>query len=336
MNEAFYNRFVNKKVIITGAGGVIGSHLAEELVIQGAKVRCIVHYNSRNDFGNLKFLDKDIFNSLEIIMGDIRDPFMIREMVRGRDIVFHLAALIGIPYSYVAPKEYIDTNILGTLNILESCRFSGVSRLIHTSTSEAYGSALYTPIDEDHALQGQSPYSASKIGADKIAESYYRSFDLPVVTIRPFNNYGPRQSQRAVIPTIISQIMAGEKVVKLGSLSPVRDLLYVKDTVNGFLLAANMDDIEGETINLGFGKGIAIGVLALLIADLYGTSITIEEDSQRVRPEKSEVLKLICNNKKAKDKLGWIPKVSLNDGLISVIKFMSENKMCFMPRQYVM
>lgn len=323
-----------KTVLVTGAAGFIGSHLAEELALKDVKVRALIHYNSRNDCGNLKWVEKSILEKIDIFWGDIRDPFLVREAVRGCEIVFHLAALIAIPYSYIAPKEYVHTNVLGTLNVLEACRLLKVKRVIHTSTSEVYGTAVYTPIDENHPLQGQSPYSASKIAADKIVESYYCSFDLPVVTIRPFNTFGPRQSQRSVIPTIISQILAGKKNIQLGSVFPVRDLIFVKDTVNGFLLATVVGNLEGEVINLGFGKGISIGELVSKIAELCGAEVSIEQDAKRVRPDKSEVLKLICNNEKAKLRLGWEPKVTLDEGLKAAIQFISENLELYLPEQY--
>lgn len=323
-----------KTVLVTGAAGFIGSHLAEKLVLTEAKVRALIHYNSRNDCGNLKWIKKNILEKIDIIWGDIRDPFLVREAVRGCNIVFHLAALIAIPYSYTAPKDYVDTNVIGTLNVLEACRLLNVKQLIHTSTSEVYGTAVYTPIDENHPLQGQSPYAASKIAADKMVESYYCSFDLPVVTIRPFNTYGPRQSQRSVIPTIISQILAGKKKIHLGSVFPVRDLIFIKDTVEGFLLATTVGNLEGHVINLGFGKGISVGELESKIAELCRVNVKIEHDIKRVRPDKSEVLKLICNNEKAKLRLGWRPRINLNEGLKATIQFISENQELYIPEQY--
>ena len=328
-------RLEGEKVLVTGAAGFIGSHLVEELIVRKADVRALVHYNSRNDYGNLKWINRVLLKKIKIIKGDIRDPFMVRQAVCGCDIVFHLAALIAIPYSYIAPKEFIDTNVHGTLNILEACRISRVKRLIHTSTSEVYGSAKYTPIDELHPLQGQSPYSASKISADKLVESYYCSYGLPVVTIRPFNNYGPRQSQRAIVPTIVSQILSGSKKIHLGNVSTVRDLLYVKDTVQGFILSAVRNGLEGEAINLGFGEGISIHDLALKIAGILNVSIKIAEDRERFRPDKSEVLRLICDNRKARLKLGWEPKIMLKKGLESVIRFISNHPYEYSPEEYV-
>ncbi|MBN1698107.1 MAG: SDR family NAD(P)-dependent oxidoreductase [Spirochaetales bacterium] len=310
----------NKKVLVTGSSGFIGSHLAEELVASGAKVRAFVHYNSRNSFGNLELLDPDIFRSLEIITGDISDPFFVEKAVSGCDIVFHLAALIAIPYSYIAPRCYVETNISGTLNIMEACRKRGVEKIVHTSTSETYGTAIYTPIDEKHPLQGQSPYSASKIGADKIAEAFHLSFNLPVSTIRPFNTYGPRQSARAVIPTIISQALAGDDI-KLGSLDPVRDFTYVKDTVSGFIAIARSEETVGRVTNIGTGKAVSIGDLADTIIRIMGGKKRIVSDGKRVRPEKSEVMQLLCDNGKAAELTGWRPATRLEDGLAETIEF---------------
>ncbi|MDP9263643.1 MAG: SDR family NAD(P)-dependent oxidoreductase [Acidobacteriota bacterium] len=323
-----------KQVVVTGAAGFIGSHLAEQLVQEGCRVRALVHYNSQKRLGNLQFLPRDVLGSIEVVAGDVTDPFNTNKVVQGAEIVFHLAALIAIPYSYVAPQSYVNTNVLGTLHVLQACLDHGVKKVVHTSTSETYGTAVYTPIDEGHPLQGQSPYSASKIGADMVAQSYYRSFDLPVATIRPFNTYGPRQSARAVIPTIISQILAGRKQVHLGSLTPVRDLDFVKDTVRGFIKVAEADASVGEVINVGFGKGISIGELAALIATLVGTEVEIVRDPARVRPEKSEVMQLICANGKAKHLVGWEPHYSLQDGLNETIAFTQQNPDLYRPEIY--
>lgn len=312
------------KVLVTGAGGFIGSHLTERLVELGASVRGMVHYNSRNDWGLIERLPKNIQNEIEIFMGDLQDPFSVQKAVSGREVVFHLGALIAIPYSYIAPASYVSTNVTGTLNVMQASLNEGVHKVVHTSTSETYGTALYTPIDEKHPLQGQSPYSASKIGADKIAESYYLSFSLPVATIRPFNTYGPRQSARAVIPTIISQAFT-QDFIKLGSLAPVRDLNFVKDTVNGFLKIAESENSVGEVINVGFGKGITIGELAQKILKLMDKDLEIKTDEQRIRPEKSEVMQLICANAKAKERVGWEPEYSLEQGLSRVIEFVEKN-----------
>ncbi len=324
-----------KTVLVTGAGGFIGSHLTQELLRRGAHVRALVRYNSRNTWGNLEFLsrDKDGEGDLQVLAGDVRDPFFVNSAVAGADVVFHLAALIAIPYSYAAPQSYVDTNITGTLNVLQAALEHKVSRIVHTSTSEAYGTALYTPIDEDHSLQGQSPYSASKIGADKLAESYFRSFDLPVATIRPFNTFGPRQSARAVIPTIISQALTRDHI-QLGSLSPVRDLTYVSDTVSGFLQVASCDACMGEVVNVGRGTGVTVGELAHKILELLGSQAPIRISSERVRPERSEVFTLLCDNSKARRMMGWEPQVSLEQGLRHVIEWVRANLSAFKPDIY--
>lgn len=322
------------RVLVTGAGGFIGSHLVERLAGTGAHVRCLLHYNSRNETGNLKFVDKALLSRLEIVWGDIRDPYFVDEAVKGCRTVFHLAALIAIPYSYRAPYEFVAANVFGTLNVLEACRRHGVHRMIHTSTSEVYGTARYVPMDELHPIQGQSPYSASKIAADKLVESFYCSFELPAVTIRPFNTYGPRQSQRALIPAIVAQLEAGKKRLVLGSTGPIRDFTFVDDTVRGFLLAAVVDGLEGETINLGFGKGISVGELSQKIASLCGVKVRIKADQQRMRPDKSEVLRLISGNAKAEQKLGWKPEIGLDDGIRAVIKFVKKNPDLYSAEQY--
>lgn len=314
----------NKRVLVTGAGGFIGSHLAEGLVKSGAKVRALAHYNSRNDWGLIELLPKEIKQELEVITGDVQDPFMVRKAVQGCDVVFHLAALIAIPYSYIAPESYVNTNIKGTLNVLQACLDEGVEKVVHTSTSETYGTAQYTPIDEKHPLQGQSPYSASKIGADKIAESFYLSFGLPVATIRPFNTYGPGQSARAIVPTIITQALSNSEI-NLGLLTPVRDLTYVKDTIAGFLKVAESDRAVGEVINIGTGAGITIGELAEKIIGIVGKDIRIVRDAQRIRPEKSEVMELICDGRKAKELIGWEPQYTLEEGLREIIEWIREN-----------
>ena len=312
-----------KRVLVTGAGGFIGSHLVEHLVAEGVDVRAMVHYNSRNSHGHLELLSADARASFEVVAGDVRDPFFIRSAVKGVDTVFHLAALIGIPYSYIAPVEYVNTNVVGTVNVMQACLEEGVERVVQTSTSETYGTAQYVPIDEKHPLQGQSPYSASKIGADKIAESYHLSFGLPVVTVRPFNTFGPRQSARAVIPTVISQAIAGFPEIRLGSLTPVRDLTYVGDTVRGFLAAAQSDRAVGRVVNLGNGMGISVGDLAHKILRLCESEARITCEQQRVRPVNSEVMELVCDNALANDLLDWQPQVSLDEGLRQVIRFIS-------------
>jgi NAD dependent epimerase/dehydratase len=305
----------NSKVLVTGSGGFIGSHLVEALIEAGADVKAFVKYNSRGDVGMLSSLEPEKFNKLEIVNGNITDPFFVKQAVKGCDYVFHLAALIGIPYSYIAPQDYVTTNVVGTLNVLQACLEMDVKRVIHTSTSEAYGTAQYVPIDELHPLQGQSPYSASKIGADKIVESYYKSFELPVVTVRPFNTFGPRQSARAFIPTAVTQVLTSDRI-KMGSMYPVRDLTFVKDTVNGFLKVGMCDKALGEVVNLGVGHGDSIGdVVKTILKMLNKEDISIETDDKRVRPEKSEVLELVSNNRKAYDLCGWKPEYSLEKGL---------------------
>lgn len=323
-----------KKVLVTGATGFIGSHLVQRLVQRGAQVRAMSHYRSDPSLHNLALLAQDERAGLEVMRGNVEDPFFVRTAVADCDIVFHLAALIAIPYSYVAPASYIATNITGTLNVLEACRSEGTPRMVHTSTSETYGSAQYTPIDEKHPLVGQSPYSASKIGADSLAESYYRSMELPVVTIRPFNTYGPRQSARAVIPTIISQLASGVTELKLGSLSPVRDFTYAADTADGFIAGALAEGVEGELFNLGVGKGITIGDLARTLMKLMDMDIPLTEDTQRIRPGKSEVMALISDNSKAKAGLGWEPRVSLEEGLLRTIDFVRAHPELFRPNEY--
>lgn len=323
----------NEKVLVTGGAGFIGSHLTEKLIELGAQVKVLLHYNSRNNWGHLEYVAPDIINQVEIFQGDVQDPFAVQKAVDGCQVVFHLASLIAIPYSYVAPASYVDTNVKGTLNVMEACLKAGVSRVIHTSTSETYGTAIYAPIDEKHPLQGQSPYSASKIGADKIVESYYRSFDLPVSTLRPFNTFGPRQSARAVIPTIISQALASDVIV-LGSLCPVRDLTYVKDTVQGFIKMAESERVIGEVINIGNGKGITIGDLANQIIALFDKNIEIRTEEKRIRPEKSEVMKLICDNSKAEAFMDWRPTYTLDSGLKETVEFISAHLDHYKPKIY--
>ena len=322
-----------KKVLVTGAGGFIASHLMERLVSEGAQVRGFVRYNSRNDLGMLKWLAPEIFSQIEIMQGDLRDNEAVRNAVRGVDTVFHLGALIAIPYSYVNPREVIDVNIMGTLNVLMAARDLGTRRVVHTSTSEVYGTAQYVPIDEKHPLQGQSPYSASKIGADRIAESFYRSFETPVVTLRPFNTFGPGQSMRAVIPTIIVQALTRDEV-KLGSLEPSRDFTFAKDTANGFVKVAEAEGVLGEEINLGNDNTIRIGDLAEKIFKLIGKTPKIVADPQRVRPGKSEVMKLWASNEKAKRMMGWEPRISLDEGLRATIEWISAHIDLYRPDQY--
>ena len=322
-----------KRFLVTGAGGFIGSHLVQTLMQRGASVRAMVRYTSNSSLGNLAFLPQEMVDSLDIAAGNIEDSDFVLRTVEGVDIVLHLAALIGIPYSYHAPRSYIRTNIEGTLNVLEAARRLGTERVVHTSTSEVYGTAQRVPIDEDHPLQGQSPYSASKIGADKIAESYHRSFETPVVTLRPFNTFGPRQSARAFIPTVISQALERGKI-SLGSLDPQRDMTFVDDTVEGFLRAALASGIEGETINLGVGSAHTVGEIANRILAHMGIDMPIRLDPQRVRPAASEVVKLVSDNSKAKRLLGWGPRVSLDEGLLRTIEFVRQNRSFYRPGIY--
>ncbi|GAB1470978.1 SDR family NAD(P)-dependent oxidoreductase [Chloroflexota bacterium] len=322
-----------KKVLVTGAGGFIASHLIERLVGAGAQVRGFVRYNSRNDLGMLKWLAPEILSQIEIMQGDLRDNEAVRNAVRGVDAVFHLGALIAIPYSYVNPREVIDVNIMGTLNVLMAARDFGTRRVVHTSTSEVYGTAQYVPIDEKHPLQGQSPYSASKIGADRIVESFYRSFETPVVTLRPFNTYGPGQSMRAVIPTIIVQALTRDEV-KLGSLEPSRDFTFAKDTADGFVKAAEAEGVLGEEINLGNDNTIRIGDLAEKVFKIIGKTPKIVADPQRIRPGKSEVMKLWASNEKAKRMIGWEPRISLDEGLRATIEWISAHLDLYRPDQY--
>ena len=313
-----------KKVLVTGAGGFIGSHLTEALVGVAGSVRALVKYNSRNDWGLIELLPDDAKDAVEVITGDVRDPFMVKEAVAGCDVIFHLASLIAIPYSYAAPASYVETNVGGTVNILQAARDGNVQKVVHTSTSEVYGTARYVPIDEEHPLQGQSPYSASKIGADKIAESYYLSFGMPVATLRPFNTYGPRQSARAIIPTIITQALQKERI-EVGLLTPVRDFNYVGDTVAGFIRMAESDDTAGQTVNVGSGRAISIGELAKTILEVMGVNKDIVPTRERMRPDKSEVMQLHCDNSRARDLMGWAPRTRLEDGLRETIEFCRTN-----------
>ncbi len=311
----------------------MGSHLVEALVNHGARVRAFVRYNSRNDPGLLKLLPDETLAALDLLPADLLDPFAIQQAVDGVEIVFHLGALISIPYSYIHPYHVAETNMMGTLNVLEACRAAGVRRLVHTSSSEVYGTALRVPIDEDHPLQGQSPYSASKIGADKLAESYFCAYELPVVTLRPFNTYGPRQSDRAVIPTIITQALT-QDVVHLGNLDARRDLTFVTDTVDGFIKVSEAANVEGGTYNLGAGSDITIGELAEKIIKLVGRSVKIEVDEARLRPEGSEVQRLLADNTLAKKDLGWEPRISLDEGLRQTIAWISDNLDLYKPGRY--
>ncbi len=316
------------KILVTGADGFIGSHLTEALIHQGHNVRAFVYYNSFNSWGWLDHLSKDIRDSLDVFAGDIRDPHGVKKAMKDCDAVLHLAALIAIPYSYHSPDTYIDTNVKGTLNILQAARELGIKRLIHTSTSEVYGTARFVPITESHPLQGQSPYSASKIAADQLAYSFYSSFEVPVVIVRPFNTYGPRQSARAVIPTIITQIASGKKEIKLGAIKPTRDFNYVKDTVSGFIAALNSKDGLGDVINLGSNFEISIEDIAQLIAEIMGVKIKIISDESRLRPSNSEVERLWADNTKAKKILNWQSayggREGLKRGLAETIKWFKD------------
>jgi len=304
----------NKSVIITGADGFIGSHLTETLVRKGYHIRAFVQYNSFNSWGWLDNCAQEVKGKFEVFAGDIRDPHGVKQAMKGCDTVLHLAALIAIPYSYHSPDTYIDTNIKGTLNVLQAARELGVKRIVHTSTSEVYGTARFVPITEDHPLQGQSPYSASKIGADQLAFSFYSSFGLPVVIARPFNTYGPRQSARAVIPTIITQIANGQRKIKLGAVSPTRDFNYVQDTVAGFNAAMNSENGLGEVVNFGSNFEISIGDTARLIAEVMKSEIEIITDEDRLRPDNSEVERLWADNTKAQQLFGWQPSYGGRDG----------------------
>ncbi|MFH0954152.1 MAG: SDR family NAD(P)-dependent oxidoreductase [Verrucomicrobiota bacterium] len=320
-----------KHVLVTGAGGFIGSHLAERLVAMGARTRAFVHYNA---MGSRGWLDESpLSRDMEVVAGDLCDHDSVARAVKGADVVFHLGALIAIPYSYEAPESYVRTNIGGTLNVLRCARDLGVSRLVHTSTSEVYGTARYVPIDENHPLQGQSPYSASKIGADKMVESFHASFGLPAVILRPFNTFGPRQSARAVIPTIIAQCLAGDRV-RLGNLHPTRDFNYVDNTVDGFVLAATSPAAVGRTIHLGTGRDTSIGDLCRVIAGLCGRAVVIEGEAQRVRPPASEVERLVADASLARELLGWEPKIDLHEGLTRCVDWMRRNLSRYRPDMY--
>jgi NAD dependent epimerase/dehydratase len=311
--------FKNKKVLVTGADGFIGSHLVEELINSGAQVKAFVYYNSFNSWGWLDTFPKELLSKIEIFSGDVRDPNGVRTAMKGCDMVFHLAALIAIPYSYHSPDSYIDTNVKGTLNIIQAAKDLGVERVLVTSTSEVYGTAQFVPITELHPKQPQSPYSASKIGADCIAESFFRSFDLPLTIVRPFNTFGPRQSARAIIPTVITQLLNGIEQIKLGDLIPTRDLVYVKDTAQGFIKIAESNDLIGHEVNIATQSEISVGNLTQNLINLINPRATILTDEQRIRPEKSEVFRLFGSNEKLKIYTSWEQKYSLDDGLQETI-----------------
>ena len=313
-----------KKVVVTGADGFIGSHLTEALVAHGADVTAFCYYNSFNSLGWLDTIPAETAAQLRVFMGDVRDPNGVRESLKGADAVFHLAALIGIPFSYHSPDSYVDTNVKGTLNVLQAARDLELERVVVTSTSEVYGTALYVPIDEKHPRQGQSPYSATKIGADAMADAFYRSFDLPVVTVRPFNTYGPRQSARAVIPTIVTQLLAGATELKLGSITPTRDLNYVADTATGFIALAECDAAIGRDVNVGSGREISVGELAAKLIEITGANARIVTDEVRLRPEKSEVERLLASNALVRELTSWEPAVSLDEGLRLTVEWFSD------------
>jgi NAD dependent epimerase/dehydratase len=320
----------SKKVLVTGAGGFIGSHVTERLVHAGAQVRAFVHYNSRNDWGMLELLPEELLEHIEVFPGDLTDASLVYRAVKGCEIVFHLGALIAIPYSYQATRQFVDTNVVGTLNVLQGCLEAHVEKVVHTSTSETYGSARYTPIDEEHPLQGQSPYAASKIAADKLAESFYCSFGLPVATIRPFNTFGPRQSARAIIPTIISQAFAGD-TIKLGLLTPVRDFTFVEDTVLAFMRVAESQESLGHVFNVGTGCGVTIGELTAMIIKLFDRDKQIVADQERFRPTNSEVTRLICNSTKARTLLGWELQYTLEQGLRCTVEYIRSHLTRYKP-----
>lgn len=314
-----------RKILVTGSDGFIGSHLVEQLLEEGHQVKAFVYYNSFNSWGWLDTFSKDKLDEIEIFAGDIRDPNGVREAMKDVDEVYHLAALIGIPFSYHSPDSYVDTNIRGTLNILQAARHLETERVLITSTSEVYGTAQYVPIDENHPFQGQSPYSATKIGADRMAESFYRSFEMPITIVRPFNTYGPRQSARAVIPTIITQLLSGKEEIKLGSLTPTRDFNYVKDTARGFIEIAKSYKTIGEEVNIATQKEISIGKLAQEMIDQINPKAKIVCDEERLRPEKSEVNRLLGSKEKIKKLTEWKPKYSLEEGLAETIEWLKHN-----------
>ncbi|MCB0834024.1 MAG: GDP-mannose 4,6-dehydratase [Bacteroidetes bacterium] len=316
--------FNSLKVVVTGASGFIGSHLAERLTIEGADVRCFVKYNSRNSIGNLEYVESAVRKNLKITFGNVEDPILVKRLIDGADIVFHLASLIGIPYSYIANYSYVQTNVLGTLHVLQACREHSVSRLVHISTSEVFGSGQYFPMDELHPLNAQSPYAASKIAADKLVQSFICSYDLPAVIIRPFNTFGPRQSSRAIIPSIVSQLFRDDEL-HVGTLSAVRDFTFVDDIVSGIVAAGIRDQILGEEINLGTGRGVQIKELVDKCVEITGCQKKVRQTSERLRPPKSEVMKLICNATKARSLLDWSPSFTVERGLVLTASFIKNN-----------
>jgi NAD dependent epimerase/dehydratase len=323
-----------RKLLVTGGGGFIGAHLCEALVAQGADVRTLLRYNSRNDRGALDWLEPQVSGEVEAVLGDLRDPESVTAAVRGTEVVFHLAAQIAIPYSYVNPRDFFETNVVGTLNVAQAAVVHDVERLVHTSTSEVYGSAQTVPITEDHPLQAQSPYSASKVGADKLVDSFHRSFGLPAVVLRPFNTYGPFQSARAIIPTIVSQALGGGPV-RLGSLHPRRDLTFVSDTAAGFIAVAQAEAAVGRTIQLGTGSDVSIGELVELVGDILGRELEVELEEERIRPPESEVQRLISSPQLASEVSGWEPTVTLREGLERTIRWIEANLHRYRTDHYV-
>ena len=325
---------VGRSVLVTGAGGFIGGHLAVELAGRGAHVRALVHYNSREDRGTLDWFEPELVREIEVVCGDLRDAESVGQAVAGVETVFHLGALIAIPYSYVNPRGYVETNVIGSLNVAQASLSAGVERLVHASTSEVYGTAQTIPITEEHPLEAQSPYSASKIGADKLVDSFHRSFELPATVVRPFNTFGPHQSRRAIVPTIISQALAGDQLV-LGALDPRRDLTFVSDTVAGFIAAGETPATLGRTIQLGTGVDVSIGELVDLIADLLGRELTVELDPQRLRPAASEVMRLVSSPRLALELMGWAPQVDLREGLRRTIEWVESHAAAGRIAEYV-
>ncbi|MGH9237797.1 MAG: SDR family NAD(P)-dependent oxidoreductase [Vicinamibacterales bacterium] len=325
---------MGRKVLVTGAGGFIASHLVERLVLRGDSVRALVHYNSANHWFNLDEVDPEYLREVEVVPGDVTDADVMQRAVSGIDAVFHLAALIGIPYSYMAPRSYVQVNVVGTMTVAQACLNAGVGRLVHVSTSEAYGSAQYVPMDERHPLQAQSPYSATKIAADKMIESYWHSFGLPACIVRPFNTYGPRQSARAIVPTIITQALAGDEI-SLGSTTPIRDLTYVTDTADGLIAAAGSTEGVGQTVNLGSGQGVSIAELVDVVGQLIGRRLHVRTDARRLRPATSEVDRLISDNSKAGTVLGWRPRVTLQTGLERTIEYLERRLSSYKVKEYV-
>jgi NAD dependent epimerase/dehydratase len=323
-----------RAVLVTGAGGFIGGHLVAELVRQGASVRAFVRYNSRNERGTLDWLHRDIVTELDVVLGDLRDVESVANAVEGTDVILHLGAQVAIPYSYVNPRDFFETNVLGTLNVAQAALRECVERLVHTSTSEVYGSAQTIPITEQHPLEPQSPYAASKLAADKLMDAWHRSFDLPVTILRPFNTFGPFQSARAVVPTIVTQALA-EQPVRLGSLHPRRDLTFVADTVAGFIAAAQAPEAVGETLQLGTGVDVSVGDLVRIVGDLLGRELVVETDSERVRPAKSEVERLISDPSRARELMGWEPSVDLREGLAQTMEWIERNASRYRTDHYV-